>query len=251
MEGTPSIIKNRRFCSNRCKGKYSRVDRMSSCEVCGSQFDSYSSTGAPGGYTSCCSDACGRKRRSLRAMMLRHEIDALVRIAEAWRWKPSDLVQAESAALRRIAKYQERRFRKTCKDCGVDMYCAHLGKRVCAPCLLARRREYNRLRKKTPNGRARKKLEKALRRARVAVAGELIDPIAVFDRDRWTCQLCGKRTPKRLRGQMVPDAPELDHIIPLALGGGHLWSNVQCACRACNGSKGATIKGQLGLPLAA
>ena len=81
--------------------------------------------------------------------------------------------------------------------------------------------------------------------------GENIDPIAVFVRDKWTCQLCGKRTPERLRGKMVPDAPELDHIIPLAMGGSHTWGNVQCACRECNGKKGATVQGQLGLPLAA
>lgn len=69
----------------------------------------------------------------------------------------------------------------------------------------------------------------------------------VFERDRWTCQLCGVKTPKRLRGTQAPNAPELDHIIALAAGGDHIIENVQCACRACNGAKGASALGQLWL----
>jgi 5-methylcytosine-specific restriction endonuclease McrA len=77
------------------------------------------------------------------------------------------------------------------------------------------------------------------------VAADRIDPIKVFERDRWRCQLCGCSTPERLRGQMVDHAPELDHIVPLARGGAHTWSNVQCACRRCNGEKADTPRGQL------
>jgi 5-methylcytosine-specific restriction endonuclease McrA len=74
-----------------------------------------------------------------------------------------------------------------------------------------------------------------------------INPIKVFTRDRWKCQLCGCATPRRLRGSMSPQAPELDHIIPIACGGGHVWENVHCACRACNAAKGAKPLGQLRL----
>jgi hypothetical protein len=48
---------------------------------------------------------------------------------------------------------------------------------------------------------------------------------------------------------MVDTAPELDHIIPLASGGAHVWDNVQCTCRKCNGEKGAEVLGQLRLGL--
>lgn len=77
---------------------------------------------------------------------------------------------------------------------------------------------------------------------------EPVNVMAVFERDRWTCQVCGVKTPKKFRGTFVNQAPELDHRIPMAVGGGHLWGNVQCACRACNGRKGGTlVRGQLSL----
>jgi 5-methylcytosine-specific restriction endonuclease McrA len=74
-----------------------------------------------------------------------------------------------------------------------------------------------------------------------------IKPLLVFERDGWRCQLCGVRTPKRLRGTQDAAAPEIDHIIPLSKGGGHTWDNVQCACKRCNNTKSDTILGQLRL----
>jgi 5-methylcytosine-specific restriction endonuclease McrA len=70
----------------------------------------------------------------------------------------------------------------------------------------------------------------------------------VFERDGWRCQMCGEHTPRRSMGSCEPCAPELDHRVPISKGGGHLWANVQCLCRACNGRKGASlIVGQMPL----
>lgn len=94
--------------------------------------------------------------------------------------------------------------------------------------------------------RKHKKIDKLRRKAKVrAVKVESVDPFKVFDRDHWRCQLCGIRTPKAKRGTIAPDAPELDHIVPLAHGGDHSYRNTQCTCRRCNHAKGATVKGQL------
>jgi hypothetical protein len=76
-----------------------------------------------------------------------------------------------------------------------------------------------------------------------------IKPAQVFERDQWRCQLCGCKTPQRLRGQNQPRSPEVDHITPISQGGGHTWDNVQCACRACNIAKRAHIRGQFRLAI--
>ncbi len=49
----------------------------------------------------------------------------------------------------------------------------------------------------------------------------------VFNRDRYTCQYCGKET-----RQLT-----LDHIIPRYRGGQHTWENVVSACVPCNRRK--------------
>lgn len=81
--------------------------------------------------------------------------------------------------------------------------------------------------------------------------GVIYEPVnirRVFDRDGWRCQICGKATPKERRGSYYPNAPELDHRIPLSKGGGHTYANTQCACRACNGAKSnKTEAGQMPL----
>jgi 5-methylcytosine-specific restriction endonuclease McrA len=66
----------------------------------------------------------------------------------------------------------------------------------------------------------------------------------VFARDGWLCHICGGRTDKARRGTYHPNAPELDHIVPLAKGGAHSYANTACAHRKCNAAKSDTIMGQ-------
>ncbi|MFH5773580.1 HNH endonuclease [Paracoccus sp. NGMCC 1.201697] len=82
---------------------------------------------------------------------------------------------------------------------------------------------------------------------RGAVDGELVDATRVFERDGYRCGICGRKTLPSKRGSTHERAPELDHIIAIALGGEHRYSNVQCACRSCNGKKGAASLGQMHL----
>jgi 5-methylcytosine-specific restriction endonuclease McrA len=72
--------------------------------------------------------------------------------------------------------------------------------------------------------------------------------LRVAVRDGWRCQMCGVATPRSLRGTYEGNAPELDHIIPLSRGGGHTMGNVQCACRRCNGLKGAKLLSEIEIP---
>lgn len=91
-----------------------------------------------------------------------------------------------------------------------------------------------------------KRVSRTKRRARIReAANDNLDPFVVFDRDGWRCQFCNVRTPRKLRGTHEPNAPEIDHIVPLSRGGGHTYINTQCLCRSCNGLKSNNIVGQL------
>jgi 5-methylcytosine-specific restriction endonuclease McrA len=60
---------------------------------------------------------------------------------------------------------------------------------------------------------------------------------AVFARDNWTCQYCGKA------------AENVDHVIPRSQGGGHTWENVVASCRRCNARKENRLHQEVGLRL--
>lgn len=76
-------------------------------------------------------------------------------------------------------------------------------------------------------------------RERAAAAGVAFEPVnrlEIYERDGWTCQLC--TLPVSWFLSWPHDwSPVLDHRIPLALGGGHVASNVQLAHAICNAWK--------------
>lgn len=79
------------------------------------------------------------------------------------------------------------------------------------------------------------KKSKDRRRARIKASKvHSVSRLKVFARDAWTCQACGCATPRHLMGSRDDNAPELDHIVPLAAGGAHTYDNTQCLCRICN-----------------
>ena len=51
----------------------------------------------------------------------------------------------------------------------------------------------------------------------------------IFQRDRYTCQYCGKESRDLT----------LDHVVPRIRGGRHTWENLVSACRQCNHRKGS------------
>lgn len=60
---------------------------------------------------------------------------------------------------------------------------------------------------------------------------------AVFIRDANRCQYCNH------------PAENIDHVIPKAQGGAHVWENVVASCRRCNTKKGGRTPEQAGLVL--
>lgn len=64
---------------------------------------------------------------------------------------------------------------------------------------------------------------------------KLFDKIG--ERDKWTCQICGKPVMK-LRIQNHPEAPSLDHIIPVCDGGTYVQENLRLTHLRCNNHDG-------------
>lgn len=60
----------------------------------------------------------------------------------------------------------------------------------------------------------------------------------IYERDNWTCYLCGEPV-NRGADCYQPDSPTIDHVVALAVGGEHSRANVRCACFRCNSTKQA------------
>lgn len=237
-----------RFCSKSCWNDHQRARRATAiCQQCGASFDRRNR--GPHDANKYCSRACGfagsRKPKQPKPVLTRQCTICSVPFAVAHNaMYCGDECRKEHA--RRKARASAAKAHgvpvHTCKECRVTFsppYGSKLRK-FCSPSCLHTfgRREH---RKRYGNNHRK--------RARLlGVRYESINRLKVFERDRWRCQLCGRKCQQRLSGSNCDAAPELDHIIPLALGGGHTYENVQLACRGCNGAKGATRAfGQLNL----
>lgn len=243
----------KKWCSTRCKEgttmtreEYRQSAKNGAkgwffCECCGREsYRRQSGTNTANGTGNrFCSMAC----RSTQSARVNREIDGIKRISG----KQSAQARRRNASLASLARVLEkvRRIKERAsvqcaicsKPCGGGktsprMYCSQECK------------------KKTQWHERAKRKAKAKRKAieRGCKEARSIDPIKVFDRDGWRCQICLQPTPRKLRGTYKHNAPELDHIVPIAKGGAHVWSNLQCACRSCNSAKSdKSTAGQMGL----
>lgn len=145
--------------------------------------------------------------------------------------------------------------RKICSTCGMDRAVADFGSRpgglnsACRDCDRIRGQRQRRANPEAARQWAReygrRNAEKRrdyarLRRALKLSGGqpvERIDTAAVMERDHWICGICENRI---LRSRRWPDrlSASMDHVIPLSLGGGHTYENIQAAHLGCNMAKG-------------
>lgn len=192
-----------------------------------------------------CSRKCLSASSVARSEALKEERKAAQKEAKERQLQPRKCVACgsqfapRSARAEKCAPCRVVRVPKTtrpCEDCG-DLVTGNAATRRCKPCA----RKASRQAHKAKHGSTKKHRQRA---RRFGVEYQPVNPIEVFERDGWTCHICGKRTPKARRGSYRSNAPELDHIVPMSLGGSHTKGNLACACRACNGAKGAAAFGQ-------
>jgi hypothetical protein len=85
------------------------------------------------------------------------------------------------------------------------------------------------------------------RRRQIAEGDPTINWRALGERDGWKCHICGGIVRRVAGTAKRPLGATVDHLIPIADNGSHVWSNVALAHRSCNSSRGAGGAAQLRL----
>lgn len=235
----PGEAKRKTYCSRTCAQTVNRRTGEADCELCGRAFKQTRDNKRFCGYS--CSNTNKRRKYKPDTAI---EIEAIKRIAKARKKKIKRVV-----SLQKVLEELRKSMCK-CSVCGVQFRRRIGFLRYCSDhCRVIGYKEVSYRNKNTEIGRAARRRAKARRKAieRGANGAESIDPIAVFERDKWRCHICGVKTDRRLRGTSEALAPELDHVVTIADGGLHTHGNVACSCRSCNQSKGAASFGQIGL----
>ena len=187
------------------------------CIVCGKPFSWFKRAGDTRNRA-LCSDAC----RDARKKEHRRRHAATAKRADWVRRKPKTFTCVMCSAL-----FQSRQTKATC--------CS-------TPCARRRIREQvvGTMRPSIriwPNKQAKWAMANYRRQARLSSGPtEQIDPLIVFERDGWICQICHHEIDRSAKWPHR-SSPSVDHIVPLSRGGDHTWANVQCAHLGCNSSK--------------
>lgn len=246
--GTQFVASNpqRKYCSRSCKDKRSRrrpariLGITYTCLWCGADYHPKRKENR-----SACSRECGFKVKDeiIRLKRTRGRVSVSVRRARcrgcsSW-FNPSgtQLYCSDGCRPAPLSAPSQLKAEAECRECGGKYAPTSSGGAPSPFCSDMCREEKARRTRRTQ--RIRRKA--MLRAAKV----EAVDPITVFNRDGWRCNACGQKTPKEKRGTIDPNAPELDHIVPLSKGGEHSYRNTQCLCRACNAEKSDGAGGQL------
>lgn len=220
--------RTKRYCSQRCWRDQCAIKVLRNCQNCGATYKPKHKNR----QLFYCSQACGRKNPC--SPRVREVFDAY----HAKRRAKSLLNPKRRYRGARVSDEEMyRRLSGECSECGVAFRRSTVWQKACADCGVARERRLTRARNRAQgNGGSH------VRRAKkFGCEYETVNVVEVFRRDGYRCQRCGAATPSHLRGSRAETAPNLDHIIPLVLGGSHTYANTQCLCLKCNLRKGARM----------
>jgi len=121
---------------------------------------------------------------------------------------------------------------RTCRNCAAPLGYISLNI-LCDDC---RKKNLEASRAKYRRSPSRVRGNDRQRARHYGVQYEPIDRLKVYARDGWICKLCHKKVDPKLKNPHLMSA-SLDHIVPMSLGGDHLYVNVQLAHMICNSRK--------------
>lgn len=242
-----------KHCSREC-GNSAQVYRCLNCNVTFTRRR-YAS-GAYSVQKKYCTRECAfeARRRRLPAAMDTRRKDGLTNSLAGWFLSWGDDVWPIARKCERcentIVQREEAVVSSVCAECKAAKPCKFCGSprqpylKYCEACCRigeherrATRKEKRRLHRK----KHRKKYGRNHRQRcrRFGVPYTPIKTIAVYELAGWRCQICGCELSRKWNPS-DPRARTIDHIIPLSAGPGspgHVLSNVQAACLACNTRK--------------
>lgn len=123
---------------------------------------------------------------------------------------------------------QPQTFQQACKTCG-GPYLGNWRQNYCSkPCRSSAER--------ARNPESRRARDQHRRAVKAGVHAERFRDSEIFERDGWTCKLCGEPIDRTIKAPKSA-APSIDHIVPISRGGKHTRRNVQAAHLGCNARK--------------
>jgi len=202
--------------------KAHKENRIASCKACGIEFQSCT------GRIYCSDDCAPIKEPAARFTML----DWKTCPCGTWICKRGKKYCSSQCGNEAQAAKGPCRNRD-CRQCKSPLgYFSR--KHLCDQCAASNLQDRKRKQRKDPNRRA---LNNHRHRAHhYGVDYEPVKRSAIYERDAWRCGICSLKVDSRLK-YPHPKSPSLDHVIPMALGGGHTYINVQCAHLICNSRK--------------
>ncbi len=148
--------------------------------------------------------------------------------------KKAGVRRPRTASVAKLVEFTCKGCKKTLPNLSFNRISTH-----CSPCRAERdAQRVVQWRKDNPErARLLRKRHDHARRARLNGVGyEAFDPVEIYERDRWMCQICHKRISRRLRSPH-PMSVSIDHIVPVSQGGDHVRANVRAAHMGCNAGR--------------
>ncbi|QOY37053.1 HNH endonuclease [Anaerobacillus isosaccharinicus] len=205
--------KNDIYCSVSCQATYRSNQTVEiKCKQCGHTF-----AGKKG--LNYCSDECKYETRICPQCSKKFKV-------------PRNWVYKKTFCSRKCQGRSEAKHISTCENCSSEF----TGRNNRMNKFCSRKCFYEKLGYEEHNVKRTNHLSDASSIKRAIENGveyEHIDVLEVFERDKWTCGICGDVVDDSL---VYPDtmSASLDHIIPLSRGGSHTYENVQCSHLKCN-----------------
>jgi len=240
--------RKQKYCSMKCIRKPQRPQKQ--CSGCSKWFRPKDSR-----YSTYCSRECASAHRKSEykpkksTVSLRRWARRLVR-KHSRLLRPCEMCDQPTRKNSRAAKY--------CAACVHKMRRLYIDgvtefrSLVCMVCLKPRDNEHLKINAGKRCKECQAELERLrdarnaqVRRAKKAgsdVYDTDIDIKTLMYLDNGECHICGSDVDMNAHPQGHNKYPSIDHVIPLALGGRHCWTNVALACRKCNSDKGIGIR---------